>query len=170
MIKACSEYFYSALYCLCTHEYLENLKRKILECGFGIDFVYFQLLPTLCVNIGAFSTGNNFLGLGIYFISFIIYILSLFSRSFTGLSCHSASPAITSNFLFINDIGQDNSPSLFQEESSLFRNTSDTLDQRSQHAFNLREDHTFIIGRTNIASYILYTLYKTEKAFVFLAP
>ena len=112
----------------------------------------------------------QFLGLG-YFISLsFIYILSLFSRSFTGLSCHSASPAITSNFLFINDIGQNDSPSLFQEESSLFRNTSDTLDQRSQHAFNLREDHTFIIGRTNIASYILYTLYKTEKAFVFLAP
>ena len=81
MIKACSEYFYSALYCPCTHEYLENLKRKILECGFGIDFVYFQLLPTLCVNIGAFSTGDNFLGLGT--LSLLSFIYSLY---FQGLS------------------------------------------------------------------------------------
>ena len=169
MIKACSEYFYSALYCLCTHEYLENLKRKILECGFGIDFVYFQLLPTLCVNIGAFSTGDNFLGLG----TLSLYHLFIYSLYFQGLSLGfpaillpQLSQVIFSSSMILAKIIL----SLFQEESSLFRNTSDTLDQRSQHAFNLREDHTFIIGRTNIASYILYALYKTEKACVFLAP
>jgi len=81
-----------------------------------------QLLPTLCVNIGAFSTG---LSLGF--------------------------PAILL-------------PQLSQEESSLFRNTSDTLDQRSQHAFNLREDHTFIIVQMYGIGAVVGTLGATALA------